>query len=258
MAKPSEDRIVAAVEAMVGANLARDLVRDFRKMRADLATKTLERAAPGKFVETFVQCLQQMATGSYEASPKVDHYLDKVAENQMGLPDSLRTTAARIARSIYTVRNKRNIAHKGEIDPNSIDLSYAHHAASWIMAEMVRISTAVTMEEAARLISLLQVPVGELVEEIDGVRLVHGNISVKSELLVLLHSHYPDPVSLSAAKVSLSRRGPSTAGNKLRELEQAKLVHGDANAGYRLTSAGFKAAVSEIQNLLKASGLSAV
>lgn len=248
----AEDRVVAAIETMVGDKLARELVRDFRKMRADLATKTLERAVPGKFVETFVQCLQQMATGSFEVAPKVDHYLDKVAETQGALPESLRITAPRIARSIYTVRNKRNIAHKGEVDPNTIDLAFAHHAAAWIMAELVRISTSVSMEEAGRVISLLQTPVGDLVEEIDGVRLVHGEINVKAELLILLHSHYPDPVSLAEAKASLSRRGPSTAGNKLRELEQAKLVHGDAKTGYRLTSTGFKAAVAEIQGLVSA------
>jgi hypothetical protein len=46
------------------------------------------------------------------------------------------------------VRNKRNIAHKGEVDPNTIDLAFAHHAAAWIMAELVRISTSVSMEEA--------------------------------------------------------------------------------------------------------------
>ncbi|ANF53765.1 hypothetical protein DA69_02755 [Brevundimonas naejangsanensis] len=247
----AEDRIVAAIEAMVGDKLARELVRDFRKMRADLATKTLERASPGKFVETFVQCLQQIASGTYDAVPKVDHYLDKVAATQGKLPESLRITAPRIARSVYTVRNKRNIAHKGEVDPNTIDLAYAHHAAAWIMAELVRISTAISMEEAGRLIALLQAPVGDLVEEIDGVRLVHGDLSVRSELLILLHSHYPDAVPLAVVKASLSRRGPSTAGNKLRELEQAKFVHGDSKVGYRLTSAGFKEAVAEIQTLVK-------
>ena len=82
-------------------------------------------------------------------------------------------------------------------------------------------------------------------------RLVHGNLDVKAELLILLHSHYPDAVPLAVAKASLSRRGPSTAGNKLRELEQAKFVHGDSKVGYRLTSAGFKAAVTEIQKSVK-------
>ena len=55
--------------------LAEDLVESYLTIRHDAATKTYGRAAPGKFVETVVQVLQYMATGSYDASPKVDDYL---------------------------------------------------------------------------------------------------------------------------------------------------------------------------------------
>ena len=65
------------------------------------------------------------------------------------------------------MRNKRNIAHKGEIDPNRTDLEFTHHAAVWIMAELLRHATGIPMEEAAALIGLVRAPVGTLVEEID-------------------------------------------------------------------------------------------
>src|SRR5262249_51559347 len=104
-------------------------------MREDAATKTLGRASPGKFVETLVQLLQFKARGSYDPVPKVDDYLHKQVENEASLPEGLRFCAARIARSMYTLRNKRNIAHKNEIDPNTFDLAFVHHASSWIMAE---------------------------------------------------------------------------------------------------------------------------
>jgi hypothetical protein len=131
-------RLTSAVSRIVGSKLAGELVSEFIKIRQDLATKTLERASLGKFVETFVQCLQQIATGKYDIPPNVDAYLNKKVEYETNLPDDLRICAARIARAIYTLRNKRNILHKGQVDANSIDLAFAHHAAAWIMSELLR------------------------------------------------------------------------------------------------------------------------
>jgi hypothetical protein len=140
-------RLALALTGLVGDVLAGELAADFTKIRQDLATRTLERASPGKFVETFVQCLQQISTGAYSAKPEVDRCLREF-ETDTKLPDGLRVCASRIARSMYTLRNKRNIAHKSEVDPNSFDLRFCHDAARWIMSELVRHATGVTMQEA--------------------------------------------------------------------------------------------------------------
>lgn len=218
------------------------------KIRRDCATRTLERAGPGKFVETFVQCLQYINTGTYDAKPSVDDFLGKKVENT-SMPEGLRICAARVARSMYTFRNKRNIAHKNDVDTNTHDLGFAHHGAAWITAELLRHATGVSMQEAGALIELVQAPVGTLVEEIGGTRLVHADVPVKAELLILLHSHYPDAVAVASLLKSLSRRSAGTVRNRLRDLYAEKLAHGDAKTGYRLTQAGYAAAVCEIRAL---------
>jgi hypothetical protein len=242
-------RLSQALAGLVGNTLAQELAADFIKIRQDHATATLERASSGKFVETFVQCLQQIATGTYEPKPDVDGYLSKKAENEAALPEGLRICAARIARSIYTLRNKRNIAHKNPIDPNTFDLAYIHQGAAWIMAELMRNASGVTMQEAGAVIELVQAPVGTLVEEIDGTRLVHADISVRGEILVLLHSHHPERMPTSNIFTSMKARSASSVRNRLSELRTEKLLHGDAETGYRLTQAGHAAAVKEIQRL---------
>jgi hypothetical protein len=204
-------------------------------------------------VETFVQCLQWIATGTYEVKADVDAYLKKV-ENEMPLPEGLRLCAPRIARSIYTLRNKRNIAHKNEIDPNTADLAYIHQGAAWIMAELIRSASGVTMEEAGALIELVQMPVGALVEEIDGTRLVHADLSIPGEILILLHSHYPARVPVADILSSMSARSTGGVRNQLGRLRTEKLLHGDAKIGYRLTQQGHTAAVREIKRW-QASGL---
>ena len=93
----------------------------------------------------------------------------------------------------------------------------------------------------------MQAPVGTLVEEIDGTRLVHAHVSVSDEILILLHSHYPDRVAVPDILRSLSARSSGSVKNRLNELRTAKFLHGDGKAGFRLTQAGHAAAVSRIQ-----------
>jgi hypothetical protein len=57
-----------------------------------------------------------------DQKPNVDEYLNRKAELESKLPEDLRICAARIARAMYTLRNKRNVAHKGQMDPNTIDI----------------------------------------------------------------------------------------------------------------------------------------
>ncbi len=247
-----EARLAKALSAVLDPALAAELTADFIKLRRDAATATLERASPGKFVETFVQCLQFMATGKFEAKPSVDDYLSNKVENQAALPEGLRICAARLARTIYTLRNKRNIAHKNPIDPNTFDLALAHESGAWIMAELLRNAAGVSMQEAGALIAQLQVPVGALVEEIDGLRLVHADTSIRGEILILLHSHYPDRVAVADILKTMSARSSGSVRNRLGELRTEKLLHGDGKTGYRLTQVGHAAAVAEIANLMKA------
>lgn len=247
-----DGRLARALSPLLGQTLAHELTADFMKLRRDCATATLERTSSGKFVEAFVQCLQYMATGSYDGKPDIDGYLSKRVENEISLPEGLRVCAARLARAIYTLRNKRNIAHKNPVDPNTFDLGLAHHGAAWIMAELLRNASSISMQEAGALIQRIQVPVGALVEEIDGTRLVHAETSVRGEILLLLHSHYPERVPVSDILTSMRARSPGSVRNRLSELRTAKLVHGDSATGFRLTQAGHSAAVAEIQLLQQA------
>jgi hypothetical protein len=157
--------------------------------------------------------------------------------------------AARIARSMYTLRNKRNIAHKNEVDPNTIDLRFCYTAAGWIMSELIRRATGVSMEDAGALIELLGTPVGSLVEEIDRTRLVHAKVSIRVELLILLHSHYPDRLALANIMKSLANRSASAVRGRIGELQKEKLLHGDPKNGFRLTQAGHSTASDEIRRL---------
>jgi hypothetical protein len=244
-----EARLTQALKPLLGDDLSKHLVSNFLNIRRDLLTQTLERSSPGKFVETFVQCLQHIATGNHDFKPDVDAYLSKHAENATQLPEGLRVCGARIARAMYSLRSKRSIAHKNEIDPNTFDLALLNQGAAWIIAELFRIASGLTMQEAGELIDLVQAPVGTLVEEIDGTRIVHAQLPIEGEILVLLHSQYPNAVPVNSIDDSMIGRNSRSVRNKLGDMKQRKLLHGDAAKGYRLTQAGYAGAVNEIKKL---------
>jgi hypothetical protein len=244
-----KDELSAALSSLVGNKLADEIAEDFVRLRGDASTRTLNTSSVGKFVESFVQCLQYMATGKWDEKPSVDAYLDKVAENQLAIPEGLRVCAPRMARAMYTLRNKRNIAHKNPVDANSHDLVTAHQCGAWIMSEMLREATGLSMEQAGVLVGQVQAPVGVLVEEIEGVRLVHASVSIKEETIILLHSHYPEKVAKSQILATMSARSPKSVGNDLAALVRDKVIFGNPKDGYRLTQEGMVRAVGLVRKL---------
>ncbi len=239
----NKDRLIAALSNSFPVELVNDLVDAFLTIRLDVLTRTLGRTAPGKFVETVVQILQYLEKGQYEQKVKVEHFLKVQVENCVSIDEGLRICAARTCRAIYSLRNKRNIAHKNEIDPSTYDLEYIYAATRWVMAEFLRQAQNVSMEEAGTLIDMINAPVGPVIEEMDGRRLVYGTFTIREEILVLMLSLYPDLVPIPAILESLDRRNGGSVRNVLRKLYIKKLIQGNSNKGYRLTSPGYSAAI---------------
>ena len=104
------------------------------------------------------------------------------------------------------------------------------------------------MEEAGALIRLVCAPVGTLVEEIDGVRMVHAKVPARTEILLLLHSQHPDPAT-SAELVEWVGKNASATRSRLSELRRARLVAGTGKRGFKLTATGYRTAVEEIRRV---------
>jgi len=232
--------------------LVSDLVDEFLAIRQDVATCSVGGSAAGKFVETLVQILQYLESGSFESKPEVDEYLRKLESRPSSLDDGLRICAVRIGRAMYTLRNKRNIAHKGDVDPNKYDLRFLHSSAQWIVAELVRVVSGGSMQEAGAIVEQIQAPVGGLVEDFGGRRLVLEDLPTREEILVLLHSFYPDTVPLVEIIKSLDRRNHKTVRNVLRALRGDRLVEGDSKKGYTLTLRGFQEAINVVRRCVEA------
>ena len=238
----------SALAAGVPATLASDLVTSYSTIRSDVASNMLERAAPGKFVESLVQVLQHLETGTYEAAPAVDAYLRDLESRSTSFGDGLRICAARVGRAMYTLRNKRAIAHKGELDPNIYDLRYLLASAQWVLTELIRSVGGLPMDEAAVLVDQIQAPIGSLVEDLGDRKLVVGDMSLTDELYVLLHAEYGRPMRMRDIERAMDRRSAGAVRKAVRRLWNSKDVEGGGNSGYRLTGRGLRAAADLVQH----------
>lgn len=238
----------AALATALPQALANDLVYQFLEIRSDVATGTLGRAAPGKFVETVVQVLQALENGGkYDAQPKVDSFLKGIEARQSTLPDGLRICAARLARGMYALRSKRNIVHKAEIDPAVYDLRLLYAGAQWMLAELLALASRVSGDDAARLVAEVQLPAGGLVEAIGGRKIVHADMTVVDEALVLLMTSHPEPIAVAELTKSMDRRHPGSVRGAVSTLWKKKLVHRSDEKKIVLTEAGLRAAIEAAQ-----------
>jgi hypothetical protein len=238
---PSE--LIDQLKKNIPADLAADLINDFVQVKSDVITGTLERSAPGKFIETAVQILQFLDTEKYDENPKVDEYLKNLESRSTNLQEDLRITLARVARANYTLRNKRSIAHKGGVDPNIYDLRYLYSATQWIFSEIVRHILLSDMYTAGKLIESIQVPVDPLVEDFGTKRLVLKIGTTEEELLILLLHYYPVPILQSQIRKDMDRRARTTVSNTITATYNKRLVEGDKQQGYKLTALGYNRAI---------------
>jgi hypothetical protein len=227
--------------------LVKDLVVSYLQLKSDVVTRTLERASPGKFVETVVQILQFLDCKTYEKSPKVDNYLKNLENQAKNLSDDLRITLARVARAGYTLRNKRNIAHKGEVDPNIYDLNYLFSTTQWILSEIVRNVLSTDVTTANTLIEVIQIPVIPSVEDFGDRRVVLKTGTTLEELLVLLSSYYPEYTTITQIYKDLSRRPKSTVSHVISSAYDKRYIEGNKLKGYKLTRIGYDLALKQIQ-----------
>jgi len=244
--------LIEQLKTFIPSSLASDIVKIFLQIRSDVSTETLERSTPGKFVETVVQILQFMETTQYEQSPKVDDYLRTLESRQSNLSDDLRISLSRVARAIYTLRNKRNIAHKGGVDPNIYDLRFIYSASQWMLSEITRHLLSTDIGTTSKLIEYIQIPISPLVEDFGDKRLVLIGGTAEEELLTLLFHYFPHPVLQSQIHKDMDRRANSTVSNTMTATYNKRLVEGDRHKGYKLTSLGYRHAVDIIKEKLQA------
>jgi hypothetical protein len=130
--------------------------------------------------------------------PNIDQILKDLEQvPSANADDSFRLHIPRTIRLIYDLRNKRDVAHLGAgVSPNFTDASLILACASWVVAEIVRISHKCEIATAQRIVDgLVQRRVPLLWTEDDIVRVLKPSLTFGDKTLVILNHFHPEWVS---------------------------------------------------------------
>ncbi len=196
----------------------------------------------GRFAEAVLRIIELKDAGKFTTIGKQLNRLKivKSVEQNTSLADSLRFHIPRLAALILDFRNNRNVGHLGAIDVNEMDSAFVLNAANWIVAELIRLETQMSPDDAQVEIKKIVERKVPTVEEI-GVRLkvLDPRLKIQDKVLVLLYQKYPeaigDEILLDWAEYDPANR-PRFLGY-LRELNKLGLIDYRDNAA-RLTKLG--------------------
>jgi len=225
----TKDEIIETL-AVVDRSLASRVLERYLEMRTLESVRRWEDCLDeaGKFAEEVYRFVYLAVKGTPLAEVENMDDLRKKLENPgKEAPESLRILVPRIAqRVLWDLRSKRGGGHIKPIDPNRLDCKLVLDAASWILAELVRLYGESDPELASRVVDQLlayRVPAVERFDEETFV--VDRGARLSDQVLMVLAAENPGRVTeegLSRATKS-TNRGSLTAALSRLETEQGYL-----------------------------------
>lgn len=198
----------------------------------------------GHFVEAVRRALDLELTGAYRtfnrSLPRFDDNALRNYEQQTG-DQSYRILIPRILKAIYSIRNRRGVAHISDVNPNEMDATLILYKVKWILAELLRLKSGLTLDET-------QAMLDKIVERQCSVIWKEGNItwilatgmSAREQVLVLLYDNSP---KMDTDLQDIIEYSNSTNFKKiLKRLHQQKLIFYHQDGNCRLSPLGIRVA----------------
>jgi hypothetical protein len=150
----------------------------------------------GRFCEVCFSVVSGMLTGKFPTSPSKPKDFVGACRALESLPPvavgdrSLRILIPRLLPALYEIRNNRDVGHVGgDVVANKMDAEFVRDAASWVVAELVRVAHSVDTSAAQAAVDALVERSHPLVWEVEGVkRVLAPYMKLSDRLLVLLYS----------------------------------------------------------------------
>lgn len=164
----------------------------------------------GHFVESIRRLIELELTGTYTPfSQRLSNFSDSVLTNyeQQSGHESFRMLIPRILKSVYNIRNKRGVGHIKDISPNVMDSTLILHSVKWVLSEIVRIKTNLSIPDTQQLIDEIVVRKVDMIwKEEDFQRILDNNITIKSQVLILLYDKSPQDIDELRATIEYQNK----------------------------------------------------
>ena len=135
-------QMIGDLSSEIDPTIVNDLVEAYEELVSEHRAGNLEiaLAKAGRFVENTLRAIEYIRTSVCLKEIKSVLTTVRKIENDSALPESLRLLIPRVVYGMmYGLRSKRDAVHVKEIDPRHIDAFLCVSAASWVMAELLRL-----------------------------------------------------------------------------------------------------------------------
>ncbi len=233
-------QIIQDLSAEINPKIVKDLIESYEELVSQHRSDNLESALTkaGRFVENILRAIEYIRTGEILTEIKQVQKAVRQIENDSNLSDSLRLLIPRIVVGMmYDLRNKRDAVHVKEIDPRHIDAFLCVSAASWVMAELLRLyhsSDEATVMRCMLALSRTSIP---YIESIDGETFVVQRVPAAIEVLLLLANASPEGLTREAIGFAAKCSQPSVS-RALKVQISARYTHRAESGKYFITSGG--------------------
>ena len=149
----------------------------------------------GHFVESVRRAIELELFGSYtpfsKNLPRFNDAVLKKYEQGKG-SESIRILIPRVLKSVYNIRNKRGVGHVGAISPNEMDSTLILYSVKWVLSELIRIKSTLSIQETQKLINDIVQRQIELLWETGKIkRVLDPKMPAVKQVLVLLLDQSP-------------------------------------------------------------------
>lgn len=240
--------ILASLKRGLEPTVAQDIVDAHDKLLGKFRKGDVEAAlnASGKFVEHVLRAIEHLRTGTLPTEIKSVSSTIKAIENDGKLAESLRVLVPRISSAmIFDVRSKRGAAHVKEISPRHIDASLAVRAASWIVAEFVRLYHVADEAAVAKAMASLMQGNLPLIEKFEDEMVVTTPMHPEPEVLLMVSASESDGIDRKGLGMCVKHSAVAIT-RAVQKLESARHIHRTKSGAFRITGPGERALLEQL------------
>jgi hypothetical protein len=237
------------------------------KYSADIATNILDSYAgiernyargkwkvseldAGHFVESVRRLIELELFRSYTPfTNPLPNFSDNEMKRYEGAAgdESFRLLIPRVLKAVYTLRNKRGVGHITGISPNRMDATFILHSVKWVLAELVRLSSGLSIAETQELcdqISERQIAI--LWKDGMTTRILTPDMKTRDQILVLLYDRSPQ--GQQGLQATIGYLNVTNFRKILKRLDKENLIAYELGKGWKISPTGTK----EAERIIKA------
>lgn len=223
----------AVLSGKLPAEIVTHLLNEYQQIKTQFQLRRFKPSEldGARFAECVLRLLEHLDSGAFTPFGVHLKDTDKIIRRALestSLPESMRFFVPRLARVMFDVRSKRDVAHVGgEVSPNFSDSLLICHCADWIMTELVRIYHTGSIDQARRIVQTINEIRVPVVAEVDGfVRVQNTTLDVPTKALVILYYKQPNKVSdTDLAKWLRYQNLSRFRSSILRDLDAEAMIH---------------------------------